>query len=86
MSNLKKHPLLSPGYEPGYGLMDGSQMVDGEWWDPQFGCDSLQYVLDNYRRMQEREGQDLSLFPPLLRAALESKSDLSKLFLPQEYQ
>jgi hypothetical protein len=41
--------LLSPGYESGVGVMDGAQLVDGEWYDPMFGCDSLQYVVDNIR-------------------------------------
>jgi hypothetical protein len=42
--------LLSPGYEPGDGTMDGAQLVDGQWWHPLFGCDSLQYVVDNARQ------------------------------------
>ena len=39
--------LLNPGYESGDGSMDGAQLVDGQWWHPRFGCDSLQYVVDN---------------------------------------
>ena len=42
--------LLNPGYEPGDGTMDGAQLVDGQWWHPHFGCDSLQYVVDNARQ------------------------------------
>lgn len=42
--------LLSPGYEPGDGTMDGAQLIDGHWWHPLFGCDSLQYVVDNARQ------------------------------------
>jgi hypothetical protein len=30
--------------------MDGAQLVDGQWWHPVFGCDSLQYVVDNARQ------------------------------------
>jgi hypothetical protein len=26
--------------------MDGAQLIDGEWWHPMFGCDSLQLVID----------------------------------------
>lgn len=45
--------LLSPGYEPGDGTMDGAQLVDGHRWHPCFGCDSLQYVVDNARQAVE---------------------------------
>jgi hypothetical protein len=38
--------LLRGGYEKGDGSMDGAQLVDGEWWHPIFGCDSLQLVID----------------------------------------
>jgi hypothetical protein len=41
--------LLHPAYEPGDGSADGAQLVDGEWLHPQFGCDSLQFVVDNAR-------------------------------------
>lgn len=41
--------LLSPAYEPGDGSAVGAQLVDGEWWHPVFGCDSLQDVVDNAR-------------------------------------
>lgn len=39
--------VLSPAYEPGDGSMDGAQLVDGQWWHPVLGCDSLQHVIDN---------------------------------------
>ena len=46
--------LLHPAYEltwaPGEEIADGAQLVDGKWWYPQFGCESLQYVVDNARR------------------------------------
>jgi hypothetical protein len=48
--------LLSPGYESGAGVMDGAQLVDGEWYDPMFGCDSLQYVVDNIRNRASLSG------------------------------
>ena len=41
--------LLHPHYEPGDGSADGAQLVDGEWWHPIMGCDSLQGVVDNAR-------------------------------------
>ena len=44
----QKTSLLQPAYEPGDGSMDGAQLVDGEWWHPVFGCDSLDHVVDNY--------------------------------------
>jgi hypothetical protein len=43
--------LLGPGYEPGDGLMEGAQLVESEWYDPVFGCDSLQSVIDNLKRL-----------------------------------
>ena len=42
---------LRAGYEPGDGSMDGAQLVDGEWWHPIFGCDSLQMVVDRARAL-----------------------------------
>ena len=48
MSTL--HSLLNPGYELNNGTIDGAQLVDGQWWHPCFGCDSLQYVVDNVRQ------------------------------------
>jgi hypothetical protein len=46
--------LLHPAYElatdSGEEIADGAQLVDGEWWHPQFGCDSLQFVVDNARQ------------------------------------
>lgn len=46
--------LLSLAYEPGDGSAVGAQLVDGEWWHPVFGCDSLQDVVDNARAAIER--------------------------------
>jgi hypothetical protein len=46
--------LLHPAYElatdSGEEIADGAQLVDCQWWHPQFGCDSLQYVVDNARQ------------------------------------
>ena len=42
-------PILSPGYERGDGSMDGAQLVNGEWYHPVMGCDSLQTVVDNIK-------------------------------------
>jgi hypothetical protein len=46
--------LLHPAYElatnSGEEIADGAQLVDCQWWHPQFGCDSLQYVVDNVRQ------------------------------------
>jgi len=41
--------LLGSGYEPGDGSADGAQLIDGEWWHPIMGCDSLQIVVDHAR-------------------------------------
>ena len=48
MSTLRA--LLNPGYEVDDGSIDGAQLIDGQWWHPVFGCDSLQYVVDNARQ------------------------------------
>jgi len=48
--------LLHPAYEPGDGSADGAQLVDGEWWHPAMGCDSLQIVVDNARNILTRWG------------------------------
>jgi hypothetical protein len=47
---------LRPGYEAGDGSMDGAQLVDGEWWHPVHGCDSLQLYFDKLRRKERRKG------------------------------
>lgn len=47
--------LLSPegAYERGNGAMEGAQLVSGphgpEWWEPAWGCDSLDNLLDRLR-------------------------------------
>ncbi len=46
--------LLHPAYElcaDGGATADGAQLVDGEWRNPLFGCDSLQFVVDNARAL-----------------------------------
>jgi hypothetical protein len=69
--------LLQPGYEPGDASEDDAQKVDGEWWHPAFGCDSLQKVVDNARSMlelppgyidPEHQGQDLEMLQAFYRA------------------
>jgi len=42
--------LLHPAYELAEEIADDAQLVDCQWWDPQFGCDSLQFVVDNARK------------------------------------
>lgn len=37
--------LLSPAYEPGDGQAPGSQLVNGEWFLPVYGCDSLEVFI-----------------------------------------
>jgi hypothetical protein len=75
MTNLKA--ILHPAYEPGDGRADGAQLVDGEWWHPIFGCDSLQKVVDNVRTMlqlppnyidPEHQGQDRELLEAFYQA------------------
>ena len=75
MTNL--NAILQPAYEPGDGKADGAQLVDGEWWHPTFGCDSLQKVVDNVRSMRElppnyidpeHQGQDRELLEAFYQA------------------
>jgi len=44
------HPAYELAIEDGEELADGAQLVDLQWWHPQFGCDSLQYVVNNARQ------------------------------------
>jgi hypothetical protein len=48
---------LKSAYEKSDGtLIEGAQMVNGEWWNPVWGCDSLQIILENaYYMMQSTE-------------------------------
>jgi hypothetical protein len=39
--------IIGKGYEPGDGSMDGAQLVNGQWWHPKYGCDSLQFVVNS---------------------------------------
>ena len=41
--------LLGASWEKGDGSMDGAMLVDGEWWHPIMGCDSLQETVDHIR-------------------------------------
>ena len=75
MTNL--NAILQPAYEPGDGSADGAQLVDGEWWHPVFGCDSLQNVVDNVRTMPqlppdyidlEHQGQDREMLQAFYQA------------------
>lgn len=43
------HSAYKLALAPGKELAEGAQLVDGQWWHPLFGCDSLQYVVDNAR-------------------------------------
>jgi hypothetical protein len=49
--------LLNPAYEiTGEEIAEGAQLVDGEWWNPVMGCDSLQMVVDNARAAMPQGG------------------------------
>jgi hypothetical protein len=48
------HPAYEVAWAPGEEIADGAQLVDGQWWHPIFGCDSLQYVVDNARQALAR--------------------------------
>jgi hypothetical protein len=64
MTDLFVSQFMKPGYEPGDGSMDGAMLVDGEWWHPLFGCDSLQHVLDGvrYRRVLSEPSKGTNYF------------------------
>jgi hypothetical protein len=42
-----------PGWEKQDGTYQSGQIVDSEWYVPQFGCDSLQMVVDELRYQQK---------------------------------
>ena len=54
MTAIPPSTLLHPAYElasaDGQENIEGAQLVDCQWWHPQFGCDSLQFVVDNARQ------------------------------------
>jgi ribulose bisphosphate carboxylase small subunit len=43
--------ILGLGWEPGDGTEDGAQLVDGDWWWPVLGCDSLQETVGRVRQL-----------------------------------
>jgi len=45
-------------YKPGEQLPAAAQMINGEWWCPRFGCDSLEASMDALESiMQNPTGQ-----------------------------
>lgn len=50
--------VLRAGYEPGDGTADGEQMIDGQWWRPKFGCDSLAEVFEAIEAEARPNGRD----------------------------
>lgn len=50
--------LLGVAFEPGDGSADGAQLVDGEWYHPVLGCDSLQHVIDGFLYQLNRVHKD----------------------------
>jgi hypothetical protein len=58
--------LLRPAYEPGDGQADGSQLVNGEWYLPVYGCDSLEHFISQL---------PYKLSPELIQSALEDCID-----------
>jgi hypothetical protein len=88
MTNLKA--ILRPAYEPGDGKADGAQLVDGQWWHPIFGCDSLQNVVDNVRSIlqlppnyidPEHQGQDLELLQAFYQACKSEGGTADEIYL-----
>ena len=56
---------MCSGYEPGDGSMDGAQLVDGEWWHPMFGCDSLQMVVDRAHALLQQQAAPAPVVAPV---------------------
>jgi len=71
-TDLFASQFMKPGYEPGDGSMDGAMLVDGEWWHPMFGCDSLQHVLDGVRYRMVLTDSRSMLTKESLRALVDS--------------
>jgi len=41
--------ILNVGYEPiepGNSIGDSAQLINGQWYAPKWGCDTLQHVID----------------------------------------
>jgi hypothetical protein len=58
---ISTQQLLRPAYEPGDGQADGSQLVNGEWYMPVYGCDSLSMFIEQL---------PYKLIPELVQSAL----------------
>lgn len=67
--------LLRPAYEPGDGQAPGSQLVNGEWYLPVYGCDSLEMFITQL---------PYKLTPELVQASLEDCLDTDG-HLPEDY-
>ncbi|MBF0098700.1 MAG: hypothetical protein HQM05_15350 [Magnetococcales bacterium] len=40
-------------YKPGEQIPAAAQMINGEWWCPRFGCDSLEASVDAMEAMMQ---------------------------------
>lgn len=63
---MSTRQLLSPAYEPGDGQAPGSQLVNGEWYLPVHGCDSMEMFISQL---------PYKLTPELVQASLEDCLD-----------
>ncbi len=49
---------LSEAYVKCDGTHPEDQIVNGQWWHPKWGCDSLQHLLDNIRGIEIHDLRD----------------------------
>jgi len=49
--------ILSSGYEPvkpeAVSIGEGAQIIDGQWYLPRWGCDTLQHVIEQFSGEKE---------------------------------
>jgi hypothetical protein len=43
--------------------LDGAQLINGQWYGPRWGCDSLEHIVDHFKQQPSLPHKDL--FIPL---------------------
>jgi len=59
ISELVKR-ILNAGYEPiepGNSIGDSAQLINGQWYAPKWGCDTLQHVIEIIEQLSGEEAK-----------------------------
>jgi len=43
--------------EPGNSIGDSAQLINGQWYAPKWGCDTLQHVIETIEQLSGEEGE-----------------------------